>query len=113
MKTIRLLSIAAALAGVVLCLAPEAEAQGRLPRRPWHGNYYDPAWGVPVAVVVPPNAERQIDYSWGVTNTEVSRIRPQFRRAYPYDMGEGVFAPTPAWPWHTNQFGYYYIRAPW
>ena len=33
---------------------------------PWHGGYYDAAWGAPVAVVVPPTAESQTHLGWGV-----------------------------------------------
>ena len=29
-------------------------------------NYYEPAWGMPLAVVVPPTARWQSNYSWGV-----------------------------------------------
>ena len=48
---------------------------------PWHGAYYDPAWGgSPVALVVPPTAMLQTKYSWGVTNTDVVRIYHQFGR---------------------------------
>ena len=51
---------------------------------PWHGNYYDPAWGgSPVALVVPPTATLQTKYSWGVTNTDVVRIYHQFGRRHP------------------------------
>jgi len=32
----------------------------------WHGSYYDPAWGCPVTVLVPPNAEFQTNYGWGI-----------------------------------------------
>ena len=29
---------------------------------PWHGDYYDVAWGVPVALVVPPTAETRLTW---------------------------------------------------
>ncbi len=82
---------------------------------PWHGDYYDPAWGVPVAVVVPPTAEAQTHLGWGVGATRVTPIQHQYQRAYP---GPGVysrswFRPTPAWPSSTDQLGDYYIRGPW
>jgi hypothetical protein len=81
----------------------------------WNGAYYKPEWGMPVALVVPPTAEFQSDYGWGVGNFRVTPIAPQFHRAYP---GEGVynrrlFRPTPPWPSDTNQFGVYYVRGPW
>lgn len=83
--------------------------------RPWHGDYYDVAWGTPVAVVVPPTAEAQTHLGWGVGATRVTPIQHQFGRGYP---GPGVynrawFRPTPAWPSNTDQFGDYYVRGPW
>jgi hypothetical protein len=82
---------------------------------PWHGDYYDAAWGMPVALVVPPTAENQTKWGWGVGNTRVMPIEHQFQRDYP---GEGIFKrswflPTPRWPSDTDQFGDYYIRGPW
>ena len=81
----------------------------------WHGGYYHPAWGMPVALVVPPTAEAQTDWGWGVGNTQITTICPQFGRKWPgpglYDRG--AFSPTPAWPSHTDQFGVYYVRGPW
>jgi hypothetical protein len=81
---------------------------------PWHGAYYDPAWSGPVALVVPPTAERQTKWSWGVTNTDVVPIYHQFRRQWPGPFSGGPgFAPTPYWPGHTDEFGVYYVRGPW
>jgi hypothetical protein len=82
---------------------------------PWNSGYYDAAWGVPVAVVVPPTAESQTHYTWGVGGTRVTPIQHQFERDYP---GPGAhirasFRPTPPWPSSTDQFGDYYIRGPW
>jgi len=82
---------------------------------PWHGGYYDVAWGMPVAVVVPPTAESQTHWGWGVGATRVTPIQHQFHRNYP---GSGMFKrswfrPTPPWPSSTDQFGDYYIRGPW
>ncbi len=81
----------------------------------WHNGYYHSAWGMPVAVVVPPTAELQTNWGWGVGNTRVTPICPQFERNYP---GPGLFnrrhfRPTPPWPSDTNQFGAYYVRGPW
>lgn len=87
-----------------------AQSQGT----PWHGQYYDTAWGVPVAVVVPPTAENQVHYGWGVGATRVTPIKHQYGRGYPGDeSGRVRFRPTPAWPSSTDQLGDYYIRAPW
>src|SRR5437667_290056 len=76
---------------------------------PWHGAYYDPQWGVPVALVVPPTAERQTKWSWGVTHTDVTPIFPQFQRGYPGPVvgGQWGFLPKPYWPSSTDQFGDY------
>lgn len=89
-------------------------AKYRAQQYPWHGGYYNLAWGQPVAVVVPPTAGRQTKWGWGVTNTEVRPIWHQYARPYPGPFGGGAgFAPQPYWPSHTDQFGYYYIRGPW
>ena len=82
---------------------------------PWNGNYYESAWGMPVALVVPPTAEYQSHYGWGVGGYRVTPIYHQFQRGYPgpgyYDRTR--FSPTPAWPSDTDQFGVYYVRGPW
>ncbi|MBN2580528.1 MAG: hypothetical protein JXB10_16200 [Pirellulales bacterium] len=82
---------------------------------PWHGGYYDPAWGMPVALVVPPTAENQTKWGWGVGNTRVVSIDHQFQRNYPGPgyYNRAFFRPTPPWPSDTDQFGVYYIRGPW
>jgi hypothetical protein len=81
---------------------------------PWHGGYYHAAWGTPVALVVPPTAEVQTDWGWGVSNARMTTIRHQFALPYPgpYPGGEG-FRATPPWPSDTRQFGVYYVRGPW
>ena len=82
---------------------------------PWNGGYYDIAWGAPVALVVPPTAEVQTHWGWGVGNTRITPICSQFKRPWPgpgsYDRG--AFRPTPPWPSDTDQFGVYYVRGPW
>jgi hypothetical protein len=90
-------------------------AQNRAYYYPWHGQYYHTAWGSPVALVVPPTAESQTNWHWGVSGTRTSTIRHQFRRPYPgtYDGFGTGFYPTPHWPSDTDQFGVYYIRGPW
>jgi hypothetical protein len=81
---------------------------------PWHGDYYDVAWGSPVALVVPPTAESQAHLGWGVGATRVTPIAHQFGRGYPGpSTGGGPFYPTPPQPSSTDQFGDYYIRGPW
>lgn len=91
------------------------QRRGYMPTVNWHGWYYEPAWGMPVALVVPPTAESQVKWSWGVGGTEVVPIWPQFSRDYPapsqYDPR--LFRATPAWPTHTDQFGVYPVRGPW
>jgi hypothetical protein len=81
----------------------------------WHGSHYHSAWGTPVALVVPPTAEYQTHWGWGVGNTRVTPICPQFHRNYPGPMPyhAGSFQPTPRWPSDTDQFGVYYVRGPW
>jgi hypothetical protein len=80
----------------------------------WAGSYYHTMWGQPVALVVPPTAELQTHWNWGVAQTRVTPICPQFSRAFPgpYSGGRG-FSPTPRWPSSTDQFGVYYVRGPW
>jgi hypothetical protein len=111
------------LALAVLLVANAAQAGGRLTAMapycaassPWHGGYYHVSYGVPVALVVPPTAEFQTHWGWGVGNTRVSVNWHQFRRNYPgpayYDAG--TYQPTPYWPSDTDQFGVYYVRGPW
>ncbi len=80
----------------------------------WHGGYYHAAWGSPVALVVPPTAEYQTKWGWGVGNTRVVPIAHQFGRTYPGPFVPGTgFLPTPRWPSDTDQFGVYYVRGPW
>jgi len=100
--------------GPPCCLNCNQMAAYRAQFTNWHGNYYDVAWGTPVALVLPPTAGRQTKWSWGVANTEVVPISHQFGRSYPgpYAGGTG-FLPTPLWPSHTDQFGVYYVRGPW
>ena len=96
----RVLILTAAAAMLIACgWANEAMAGGNLKSRvalrqsqtyPWHGDYYDTAWGMPVAVVVPPTAESQMHWGWGVGATRVTPIQHQFQRNYP---GPGVVQP--------------------
>ena len=81
----------------------------------WHGGYYHSAWGMPVALVVSPKVEFQTQWGWGVANTRVLPICPQFQPGYavPGVYDRRMFRPTPYWPSDTEQFGVYYIRGPW
>ena len=80
----------------------------------WHGNFVHSAYGQPIALVVPPTAELQTNWSWGAPSSRISRIDHQFGRDYP---GPGPFGGsfnnTPAWPSNMHQFGVYYVRGPW
>lgn len=95
--------------------------QGNVPGGPWHAGYYETAWGRPMPLVVPPTATHQTDWGWGIANTRVTRIYPQFGgpyNGYPYDPAAGMgqeeqWRPSPYWPSDTSQFGVYYIRGPW
>lgn len=81
----------------------------------WHGAYYHTMWGSPVALLVPPTAERQVHWGWGVGNTRVTPIYPQFSPGYavPGPSGPMMLYPTPPWPSDTDQFGVNYVRGPW
>jgi hypothetical protein len=84
----------------------------------WHSAWYDPAEGRPIALVVPPTAEFQTQYSWGVPSSRVAPIYHQFRRPYPgpggvAGSGGGGFLPTPNIPSDTVQFGVNAVRGPW
>jgi hypothetical protein len=80
----------------------------------WNRNYAHTEYGQPVALVVPPTANLQTNYGWGVASSRISRIEHQFQRNYPGSgMFGGPFRPTPVWPSDTSQFGVYYVRGPW
>ncbi len=80
----------------------------------WNRNYAYTDYGQTTALVVPPTANLQTNYGWGVASSRISRIDHQFQRNYP---GSGQFGgparPTPVWPSDTTQFGVYYVRGPW
>ena len=81
----------------------------------WHGGYYEAEWGMPVAVVVPPTAEMQVNYAWGVGSTRSTPIGFQYQPGYPIPgyYNRAWFNPVPLWPTDTDQLGKYYIRGPW
>ena len=83
----------------------------------WHSAWYDPSEGRPIALVVPPTAEFQTQYGWGVPSSRVAPVYHQFRRPYPgpgaVAGGGGRFLPTPNQPSDTVQFGVNAVRGPW
>ncbi|QDU54509.1 hypothetical protein [Aeoliella mucimassa] len=81
----------------------------------WHGGYAHSAYGQPVALVVPPTAQLQTNWGWGVGSSRISRIDHQFGRDYPGQggFGGGGFQMTPRWPHDTTNMGVYYVRGPW
>ena len=83
----------------------------------WHSAWYNPAEGRPIALVVPPTAEFETQYAWGVPSSRVMPIYHQFRRPYPgpgaLPGGGGGFLPTPNQPSDTVQFGVNAVRGPW
>jgi hypothetical protein len=82
---------------------------------PWHAGYYHVMWGRPLAAVVPPTLTHQTNWGWGVGNTRVTPIYPQYvgpLMATSYG-GYETYRPTPFYVSDTLQFGVYYIRGPW
>ncbi|QEG37526.1 hypothetical protein [Bythopirellula goksoeyrii] len=103
-------------------LAPTVEAEAPYLKKPlrraeltnWHANYAHSAYGYPVAMVVPPTAQLQTNWSWGAPSMSISRIDHQFGRNYPGPGPFGAgFRNTPVWPSNMHQFGVYHVRAPW
>ena len=124
MKRLLLIALAAAVLVAMVQTGTVAAGEGTLKgfvsqRRaqhyPWHGAYYHAGWGMPVAQLVPPTAEHQTHWGWGVGNTRVTTIRHKFGRDYPGPGSYrfGMFHPTPPWPSDTDQYGVYYVRGPW
>lgn len=109
------------LAVALLTVATLAEAGGpemwplyRAQNYNWHANYAHHQYGQPVALVVPPTANLQMNYGWGVGSSRLSRLDHQFGRNYPGPGPHGgPFQPQPVWPQDTTQFGVYHVRAPW
>lgn len=89
-------------------------ARRRAASRSWHDRYYHTAYGMPIALVVPPTAAYQTDWAWGVSGTRITPTWHQFGRAYPGGAGGGGgFMATPPWPSDTDQFGVHHVRGPW
>ncbi len=92
----------------------ERRANKRAEQYNWHANYVHSAYGQPMALVVPPTAQLQTNWSWGAPSARLSRIDHQFGRDYQvYAPAGGSFRRTPVWPKDTAQFGVYYVRGPW
>jgi hypothetical protein len=84
--------------------------------RSWHSAWYDPSVGMPMALVVPPTAEFQSQYSWGVPSSRTLPIYHQFLRPSPGSRtvsGRSRLRPTPKQPSDTVQFGVAPVRGPW
>jgi hypothetical protein len=81
----------------------------------WNGLYAHSAYGQPVALVVPPTANMQTNWGWGVGSARFSRLDHQVQRNYPGPgpYGLATWRRTPGWPSDTTQFGVYYVRGPW
>ena len=120
MRSLRILVLAVAGAGLALTDTTPVDAHPymwpvyRARCYNWHGRYAHTEYGQPVAMVVPPTAQLQTHWGWGVSSSRVSRIDHQFGRNYPGPgpFG-GPFRNTPAWPQDTDQFGVYNVRGPW
>ena len=81
----------------------------------WSGDYYDPAWGMPAALVIPPTAQRQTKYHWGVGGTRVVATGAQFEAQSPGPESvyqQGHYLPAPPQPSDTDQHGIHYVRGP-
>ena len=119
MKSLVLSSLfAAAIVALAMDRTAEAGRRGQAalaPAASWHGGYYEGEWGMPVALVVPPTAENQVHYGWGVGATRVTPINYQYQPGYPIPgyYNRLWFQPVPLWPTDTDQMGKYYIRGPW
>ena len=114
---VTLFAALAVAAASTTCQAYERPYMGPLRRAQvynWHANYAHVQYGQPVALVVPPTANLQTNWSWGVASSRISRIDHQFGRNYP-GVGPfgGPFSPQPVWPNDTIQFGVYNVRGPW
>lgn len=98
--------------GLSMATRGDVWAQEAAAGQPWHGQYYYLPYGQPTALVVPPTAVTQQNYSWGVSQNTMTPIYHQYGAAAVPSAG-GAFYATPRWPSHTRQFGVYPVRAPW
>ena len=90
-------------------------APGQYTVTTWHGHYYNPVYGMPIAIVVPPNANTMRSQGWGVASSQMMPLRSQYGTAYPGTVTGSLtrFQSRGAFPSNTRQFGYYYVRGPW
>ncbi len=119
-KRISIITSIALLAATALSTTAETDApylhraNQRAAKYNWHANYVHSAYGQPIALVVPPTAQLQTNWSWGAPSARLSRIDHHFGRDYPVCAPpRGSFRRTPNWPNDTAQFGVYYVRGPW
>ncbi len=107
--------IGAAAANQASAIEFARRAAARNATQSWNGVYYKAEWGMPLAVVVPPTAKSQSDYSWGVPSYRTSPVAPQYAPGYP-EAGvyqRRFFRPVPSQPSDTTQLGVYSVRGPW
>jgi hypothetical protein len=107
------LALCTALAGSALAEMPYLRPLRRAQMYNWHANYAYTPYGLQTAVVVPPTANLQTNWNWGVASSRVSRIDHQFTRNYQGPGAASQTLGTPYWPQDTAQFGLYYVRGPW
>jgi hypothetical protein len=118
MKVRLILGLAALI--VTASIAPAARGGEFLHRRgpygpAWNTNYYATSYGMPLAVVVPPNVRWQTNYAWGVGGTRLDRVGAQYQMIVPGPESvyyRGNFYPAPPQPTDTTQFGVNYVRGP-
>ncbi|TWT90932.1 hypothetical protein Mal64_13310 [Pseudobythopirellula maris] len=120
MRDLKSILAVAVVTAAVCSAAASAEAHNymkplyRASSYSWNGNYAHTQYGQPVAMVVPPTAQLQTNWGWGVGSSRVSRADHQFGRNYPGAIGGGGgYRTTPVWPQDTMQFGVYNVRGPW
>jgi len=108
--------VAASLAALIPARAGEFLHHGRRLGTEWNNtNYYDPAWGMPEAVVVPPTVRWQSNYAWGASGSRLTRVRAQYQAEVPGPASaysRGNYLPAPPQPSDTQQFGINYVRGP-
>ena len=116
----RLIVSLAALIATSLAAAPRAGAGELFHHHScccdgWNAGYYDVAWGMPMAVVVPPIAHKQSNYHWGVGGYRVDHVGAQFYSECPGPASlynQRWYMPAPPQPSDTAQMGDYYVRGP-
>lgn len=92
---------------------PYLRPQRRAQMYNWHAQYAYTDYGLPTALIVPPTAQLQTNWSWGAPSMRISRIDHQFTRNYAGPGTQGGWQATPRWPQDTAQFGVHYVRGPW